>query len=116
MTKNRRHLEEELRLLSARMPALKAAVAESQRALSTAEKRKGEIVELLAPEVAGGVRVSDHALLRYLQKRFNFDLDELRNEILTPDRIAAIETGAHKISVDGLGFIVKEKTVVTVVD
>ncbi len=62
------------------------------------------------------IRVSDHALVRYLERRYKLHTDELRAEILTPDRVAAIKAGASRISCKGFDFVVKNGVVVTVID
>ncbi len=113
---SRREMERELKDLTAKIDELKTTVAQSQRALSVAENRQKVLVHELAPRQKNGVNVSDHALIRYLERRFKLDLDGLRAEILTPERISAIKAGAGRISVDGLKFIVKDNTIVTVVD
>jgi len=41
--------------------------------------------------------VSDHALLRWLERYLEMDLEAVRASILTPDRRAAIEAGASAI-------------------
>lgn len=61
-------------------------------------------------------RVSDHALVRYMQRVKRFDMDAVREEILTPDRIIAIENGCTSIKIDGVSFKVMDGVVVTVLD
>ncbi len=112
----RRQNEQELKEVTHWVNELRGTLSATQRELSAAEKRQRNLVSALAPNPSNGIGVSDHALLRYLEKRFDLDLPALKAEILTPDRIGAIKAGAHKISVDGLKYIVKDNTVVTVMD
>ncbi len=63
----------------------------------------------IAPEPV----VSDHAILRYLERKFKFDVNGIRNEILTDERKGAIKAGAIKIKVDGIDFVVKNGVIVT---
>lgn len=69
------------------------------------------------PERTPGV--SDHALVRWLERRHHIDLDVVRATILTPERQEAIRCGATSIHCreEGLTLIVAEngtiKTVLT---
>jgi len=60
-------------------------------------------------------KVSDHALVRYLERAKNVDIEALRREILTPERESAIRSGARKIKVDNISFIVRDQVVVTTI-
>jgi hypothetical protein len=42
------------------------------------------------------VRVSDHAIVRYLERHYKMDIQAIRDEILTPTTKAAIAAGSHK--------------------
>lgn len=59
------------------------------------------------------LRVSDHALVRYLERRLGLDMDVIRAEILDDDFLAAFKmsngTFKHK------GFVVTEGVVVTTI-
>ena len=59
--------------------------------------------------------VSEHALLRYIERVYGIDLDELRGKILNPQTKEWIEQfGSGKIPSDGCRLIVKNRVVVTV--
>ncbi len=57
--------------------------------------------------------VSDHAVLRFMQRRHGVDIEAIRAEIR-----AAVETGvrygASGVIADGVKFVLREETVVTV--
>lgn len=59
-------------------------------------------------------KVSDHAVIRYLERVYGFSFDEVRAEILTPDRASAIRAGASRISHGGVSFLVRDRTITTV--
>jgi len=59
-------------------------------------------------------RISDHALLRYIERAHDVDLDALREMILTPNIIAAIQAGASGVAVNNVKFVVQGFTIVTV--
>jgi hypothetical protein len=114
--KSRRQMEDELQVVSKDADRLREEVRTAQKALSRAENRRAELVMMLAPKMTCIVRVSDHALIRYLERKFNMDIESIRAEILTPDRIAAIKAGAKQIAANGIKFVVKDQTVTTVTD
>lgn len=61
-------------------------------------------------------KISDHAMLRYLERTGRIDLAALEKEILTPDLITALKAGCTKFKVNGFTYILNKGTVVTVVD
>jgi hypothetical protein len=59
--------------------------------------------------------VSDHALLRYLQRVKGVDLDAIRAEILSPTMRAAIQAGASAVNINGHLYAIRnDGCVVTV--
>ncbi len=61
------------------------------------------------------IGVSDHAVLRYLERKFNLDIESIRAEILTPTILDAINMGANSVKVNGMTFKVSNKTITTVI-
>lgn len=49
-------------------------------------------------------QVSDHAVVRWLERRLGLDMDVVRAEILTEDRAAAIRAGARRIKLRAIGL------------
>ncbi len=62
------------------------------------------------------IRLSDHALIRYLERVWGIDMDTVREEILTPPVVDAIRAGASSVRVNGAMLIVENKCVVTALD
>ncbi len=57
--------------------------------------------------------VTDHALLRYLERAKGIDIDAIRDELgHVVDK--AIEMGAGAAVVDGVKYILRERSVITV--
>lgn len=110
--KPRKELERELQDISKSIPDLKQAVSFSQSNLSKAEKRLTKLTAILNT-AAIGPTVSDHAVLRYLERKFNLDINGIRDEILTPNAKTAIEQGATAIKSGGMEFRVRNKTITT---
>lgn len=59
------------------------------------------------------VYISDHALLRFIERIVDVDLDDLRAKLLTQGVRHAILAGATAIDVEGVKFVVKNRTIVT---
>ena len=89
-------------------------VASSQKVLAAYQKEFADITISLT-KVRSGVTVSDHALLRYLERKYKFDFEQYREEILTPINKMAIKAGAISIRVDSIKFCVKNNTIITVI-
>jgi len=111
-------------LSSTPLPILQARLASIATALqSLAAERKKLVAEEDAIRIeissrAAGVqapRVSDHAVLRYLERSLEIPVDKVREKLLSLTR-SAIEAGAASVKVDGLRFVIQDKTVVTVID
>jgi hypothetical protein len=59
--------------------------------------------------------VTDHALVRYLERVKKIDLEQFRKEIITPERHAMIENGVREIVANGYSMKIEGKSVVTIV-
>lgn len=62
-----------------------------------------------------GPRVSDHALLRYMERKRGLNLDDLRAEIMCEEVTGAIRAGAHMIKMDGMKFLISKDGCITTV-
>jgi hypothetical protein len=62
----------------------------------------------------GGVSVSDHALLRWLERIHGIDIERLRTAVLTENQLKAFAAGASAVQSQGHRFIVKNKTLITI--
>lgn len=113
-SKPRKELERELHDINKSIPGLKQSVAVSQSNLSKAQNRLTELTAMLNTD-ASGPTVSDHAVLRYLERKLDLDIKGIRDEILTPLAIGAIRAGATSIKSGGMEFRVRNKTITTCV-
>lgn len=57
--------------------------------------------------------VSDHALVRYIERVLGFDVESIREDILK-QTLNAIVSGANSVKKEGMVFQIKNNTVVTV--
>lgn len=59
--------------------------------------------------------ISDHAVLRYIQRKMGFDLDAIRAEIMTPTVYYAIKAGACKVTIEGYSYMVSKEGCITTI-
>jgi hypothetical protein len=59
------------------------------------------------------VHVSDHAIVRFLERARGMDIQSVRNAIAYTVQ-EAVDAGACKISVSGLTYVIEGETVVTI--
>ena len=74
-----------------------------------------------APQPAQAVTVSDHALVRYIERVLGVDVEQIRAEMLPPDAAAGLRRlGSGRYPMRGpdgpYHVVVKDGTVVTVLD
>lgn len=79
---------------------------------SLLDSERFQLLERMS-ELKGEANVSEHALLRYLERRYDFDSEAVRQEMLSPAVRAAIEAGASGVKVEGGSFKISGTTVVT---
>ncbi len=92
------------------MTALQGEVAQmeaTRRSLLAEVERRSRLAE--------DIHITDHALLRYVERVFGIDVDAVRREILTDGVAKCIELGASTITVNGIQFRVKDRSIVTVI-
>jgi predicted nucleic acid-binding Zn-ribbon protein len=61
-------------------------------------------------------QVSDHAVIRYLERRYGFSFEDVRKEMLPPGVVRAIQAGADHVQALGGRMAIKNNTVVTFMD
>lgn len=92
-------------------------IAQSENSLAAMRMRhkilKNEIERRLTAETAPSV--SDHAVLRYMERIHGIDVEAVRKEILTPENVDYIRAGMSAIKAGGVKFHIKNHCVTTVV-
>lgn len=61
-------------------------------------------------------RISEHALLRYIERAHGVDMTLLREHILSPRVVDAIRRGARSVRIDGVKFVIRNFKIVTVLE
>jgi len=114
----------EIEDLRSKVETIHGRISEHQREMTALQ---GEVAQMeatrrsLLAEVerrsrpAEDIHITDHALLRYVERVFGIDVDAVRRQILTDGVAKCIELGASTITVNGIQFRVKDRSIVTVI-
>lgn len=113
LQRRKREAEKRADLAKVAVTRANAELAQARQDIKTLEIQIDDAVNTAA-EQCKTPRISDHALIRYLERKHDFSFEDLRRQILTPEREQAIRSGAKSIVHDGLRFIVNDMTIVTV--
>lgn len=102
--------------LVAERDRLQAERDTAARAMKQCDKEISEVATQIKLATANPV-VSEHALLRYIERKLGVDLKACRREILTDKLAEAIQTlGSGKYPIgDGMKAVVKQNVVVSVI-
>lgn len=85
--------------------------------LSAKIERKHELEKKLKDIDEAAIEVTDHAIIRYLERVLNFNVDNIRNSILNDKmlhQIERIESGKFPHE-EGYKVLVKNKKVITII-
>lgn len=107
-------IEQQIAALRATLPKNEPA-RQPKRKSDNTDLSAAPIATILAPEAKVEPRISDHAVIRYLERRFDFDFNAIRNSLLTNAVKMAINMGAQAVKVDGGKFMIRDHTVTTFV-
>jgi hypothetical protein len=81
-----------------------------QKELTTLQKEEHSLKEYFRRTP----QVSDHAIVRHIERVKNINIEDLKKEILTPEREEYMRMGATTINCDGVDFVIaQDGTVVT---
>ena len=101
--------------IEVKMTAVRQKLSSHQKEKNVLEKEAVDLTNMLTPKIVKDPAVSDHALVRYMERVKGFDLEAIRNEILTEDRKQQILAGAKAIKVGNSKFKIEGNVVVTIV-
>jgi len=101
--------ETELRLAS-------EDAAQAQRKVSGLQRRIDDLKKQLAELNSGGLKVSEHCLLRFAERVYGFDADKAAKEIIEilERKAEALGNGIFPLDGYGVSAVVKNKTVITI--
>ena len=106
--------KEELKQVTKQIEDLSLETSAMQKRIAHLRARQTELTVLLN-KPKEKITLSDHALVRYLERKYGFDFTQYREEILTESVISSIKSGAQSITVDGMKMKVEGKVIVTVI-
>ena len=113
----------QLKQLESRKAKLEVELQEEKSVISAMQKacnEKRQKIKTLNAQIKAISEkepvLTEHAILRYLERKYSINLDEIRQEILTEDTKSLINTlQSAKIPIgDGLRAVVKNKTIITI--
>ena len=93
----------------------------NRRILTPVDKELSEIgeqIQKLEDELAAlkqKPRVSDHAVVRFLERKYGFDFEQVRSELLTDNVKQAMAAGARSVKQGGMTLRLENQCVVTVI-
>lgn len=112
LKKRRDEIIEEIGIIHTKKQPHKQALGVFEKEITLLSIEEGEIAGKLA-DLKKKPRVSDHALVRWLERKYGFDFEDERKKILDKGMIVAMENGAEGVKKDGGTFKIKGKTVTT---
>ena len=105
--------------LEARIASLDADLVPLRQQMSNIDKTRARYAKEIAAlkkdmnRKKQPPRISDHAVIRFLERRHGFTFDHVREELLTPTVIQAMEMGAEGVRIEGGTLKITDKTVTT---
>ena len=97
--------------------AFKQDMIEKQKAHSKAVSQLQEVDKQIGSLQDLDVIISEHSIIRYMERAMGLDIDQIKDQILTEDMLISIKAmGSGKYPMrEGLTAVVKDNTIVTVV-
>lgn len=108
----RTKFEEQLKLLKQERESLDNKIGDADRQLKEIFRRITQLQEKAKVPI-----VTEHAILRYLERAMGIDIDKIKQQILTKELLEMIDkfnTGVFTI--DGIKYKVQNRAVVTILD
>jgi hypothetical protein len=105
-------LEVRLQALAAVARPLREQMSRNDKERSRLQAEKKRLEDMLAAS-RDQITVSDHAVIRYLERRYGFDFEDVRTEILSPAVRRAVNAGAAGVKVTGGTFKIQDRTITT---
>ena len=111
-------LQSQLSMLQEDLGLFKKQRCELDQQIKTHERNITSIVNQINNLQSSDAIVSEHAIIRYLERKYTLNMQEIVDEILTKNNRSLIEfsKGNCKIRSGEIEFVVKNNVVVTVVD
>lgn len=104
--------------LVAETDACQRSIGDAERIMAELRVRLQEATAELARRNRPAIepRISDHAVLRFVERALGIDVDAIRDRILTPTIRDAVSAGATAVTIEGIKFLIKDGVIVTTID
>lgn len=112
-----KHLQSMLKVHKAKKEDLLEEVRVKQRELSAQEKIIKDLKDQISKlDGRAGLKVSEHAILRYLERSEGLDIEEIEKKILTEELVNLTEKlgGSGTYPIGDVQAVLKNNTVVTI--
>tara|TARA_B100001778_G_scaffold330827_1_gene333987 strand:- start:14302 stop:14724 length:423 start_codon:yes stop_codon:yes gene_type:complete len=112
---DKREIARQLKAAKEKVSSIQSELTAKDREIAQATKRLTEIEKTISGKTESQVVVSEHAMLRYIERVLGIDLEELQQKILPPgnaDAISSLGDGTYPIGEHRIK--VKSGTIVTV--
>lgn len=113
-TTEKKKLESYLSILKGQQNALKAQISDLNRQLTEKEKSIAATTASIKALAPSELEVTDHALLRYLERHEDIDLDEIREMIIGDLSESVGFFGNGTFPINGLQAVVRNNKVITI--
>jgi chromosome segregation ATPase len=110
-------LESQLKILAGKREAKKTEVAQVQRDYSELIKSEQQLKDKIsAIKENKGITITEHAILRYIERVRGINLKEIEEEILTDELKSTVSIlgGNGKYPLNGCRAVLKNNTIVTI--
>jgi hypothetical protein len=108
-------IDQKIAQLRSMLPKVERIAPQQSRAHEVEHRELTAKEMLAAPPKALVPTITDHAVVRYLERKFDFHFDDFKDKLLTKAVRLGIEMGARSVKSDGGKFIIKDNKVVTYV-
>lgn len=112
LTEDLENIQGKLAKLNVDAAPLRKKLGEFDRNRSALVQAKQEVEAQIA-DLKKAPRVSDHAVIRFLERKHGFDFEKVRESLLTPTVIEAMNIGAEGVKVEGGTLKIRSKCITT---
>lgn len=107
-----REILEEIRQVEEYRASLRKKMGEVDRRHAALCKERDRIARVIVKR-SSEPSVSDHAILRYLERHDGINVEAIKRKMLLPEVLAAMQMGLNKVAVDGHSFNLSGAEIVT---
>lgn len=101
--------------LEGQLPVLKQQMKDTAQAFSSAQNKVNKLQEqIISLEQKKSLTVTDHAVLRYIERVMGINLENIREEILMQTESLYDKLGDGKYPIEGGRAVITNSTVVTI--